>query len=50
MHPTPLRGPEIAAILKAGFGLTLEPIYSGGTGDAQAVGRQPLAPVACIAD
>jgi hypothetical protein len=35
MHPTPLRGPKIAAILKAKFGII--PFHSGGAGDAQAV-------------
>jgi hypothetical protein len=39
MHPTPLRGPKIAAILKAGIGSTAFSIYHGGAGDAQAIGR-----------
>jgi len=39
MHPTPLCGPKIAAILKAGFSSTPFPIYLGGAGDGQAVRR-----------
>jgi hypothetical protein len=30
MHPTPLRGPKIRAILKVGFSRAAFPIYSGG--------------------
>ena len=39
MHPTPLCGRKIAAILKVGFGPSAFPIYEGGAGDAQPVGR-----------
>jgi hypothetical protein len=32
-QPTPLRGPEIGGILKAGYVLTLVPIYTGGAAE-----------------
>jgi len=32
MQPTPLRGPKIGAFLKAGFGPTVFPIYTGRRG------------------
>jgi hypothetical protein len=38
MQPTPLRGPEIVAILKASFVLTAFPIYRSGAADGQALG------------
>jgi len=37
MQPTPLRGPKIAAFLKAGFSPTDFPIYHGGAADGQGV-------------
>jgi hypothetical protein len=37
MQPTPLCGPKIGAILKAGFGPTVFPIYDGGAADGQSV-------------
>src|SRR5262249_21756642 len=40
MQPTPLRGPKIRAILKAGFGPNVVSIYDSGAADGQAVGRQ----------
>jgi hypothetical protein len=39
IQPTPLGGPKIGAILKAGIGPTAFPIYGGGAADGQAVGR-----------
>jgi hypothetical protein len=44
MHPTPLRGPKIGAILNAGTGSTPVLIYQGGAADGQLVGQahQPL--------
>jgi len=39
---TPLRGPKIVAILKAGFGPTVFPIYSGGAADGQPFGRTSM--------
>jgi len=37
---TPLRGLQIAAILKTGFGSIAFPIYHCGAGDGQGVGRR----------
>jgi len=39
-HPTPLRGPKIGPILKAGFAPTVISIYGCGAGEAQGVGPQ----------
>src|SRR6266540_4269432 len=39
---TPLRGPKIVAILKAGFSLIVISIYRCGAGEAQAVSPQPI--------
>jgi hypothetical protein len=39
VQPTPLCGPKIVAILKAGFMLTAFAIYICGAADAQSVGR-----------
>lgn len=41
MQQTPLRGPEIVAFLKSGFGPTVFPIYRGGAADGQGVGPAP---------
>jgi hypothetical protein len=38
VQPTPLRGPEIVAILKADFVSIAIPIYRGGAADARHVG------------
>jgi hypothetical protein len=40
MHPTPLRVDKIGAILQAGVRSNAFPIYPGGAGDGQAVGRR----------
>jgi hypothetical protein len=45
LHPTPLCGPKIVAILKAGFAPILIAIYQCGAGEAQAVRRQRLLPI-----
>jgi hypothetical protein len=37
LHPTPLCGPKIGAVLEARFSPTVLPIYHGGAGEAQAV-------------
>jgi hypothetical protein len=37
MHPTPLHGRKVVAILKSGGVLTAFPSYHGGVGDGQAV-------------
>jgi hypothetical protein len=42
MHPTPLCGHEIVAILQAGISSTAFPIYRCGAGDGQLVGRLTL--------
>jgi hypothetical protein len=39
MHPTPLRVDKIVGILKAGVRSNAFPIYPGGAGDGQSVGR-----------
>jgi len=38
LHPTPLCGPKIAAILKSRYGPNVVSIYQCGAGEAQAVG------------
>jgi len=45
MQLTPLRGLKIIAILKAGLGPIVFPVYECGAADGQAVRRQPLTPV-----
>ncbi len=39
---TPLRGPEIARILKTDFGWIVISVYGCGAADARTVRRQPL--------
>jgi hypothetical protein len=41
IQPTPLRGPEIVAFLKTGFGPTAFSIYQGGAADGQDVRPPP---------
>ena len=48
MHPTPLRGLKIVAILKGRLGSTLIAIYWSGAGDAQDVGRVSVRNAASI--
>jgi hypothetical protein len=42
---TPLRGPKIGAILKAGFVLTSVPIYTGGAAECWPLGGCDAVPL-----